>query len=359
MLSSLCFSQSFVEVATDEKWSYEIDLLSIKKTGDHVYLWVKTSFLDEKVRQAEAELMAIELKDKKWANYDHCLMYVVYDLSNTKNQPLKLKYVSKDNHNLWSLEWDESDERYNTTAVGSAEMAVYDTLLEKWALDYNGQRFTVHTYDLTEFMKTHPGAKFIDDSITSSDEKVPDDSKYVTVTDLCSFKLHHYLEVRKDGSLLDRGVKKLHETYGWEYQGDRITLQPVGTEEFRTKYCRIIISKEESKDVDYGTIESYRAEEVEMMKWFIIEKLKENAEKVGMNVIRLSDVSVMRLFGRSVLCYSYLRGSSSSTGAPVFVQVYRILDNDKAIEITLSYRESEKSLWEAPIAEFINSFELL
>jgi hypothetical protein len=358
MLSTMCFSQAYIEVATDEKWSYEIDLLSIKKTDNHVYLWMKSSFINETVRQTEAESMAIELKDSRWANYDHCLMYVVYDLSNTKNQPLKLIYVSKDNHNLWSLEWEESDERYNTTSVGSPEMAVYDILLEQNELEYNEQRFSVRTYDLNEFLRIHSGAEFIDDSNPSTDNHVSSDINYVTVTDFCSFKLHHYLEVRKDGSLIDRGVKKLHETYGWEYQGDKITLQPIGAEEFSSKYCRIIISKYEDGGLGCG-IEDLSKEEIETMKWITIEKLKEDSKQYGIKITSHSDVSIQQIGGKYALHCSYIRESSSRIGTPVTVITYQIFEGNSKIEITVSYRESEASLWETPIAEFINSFELL
>jgi hypothetical protein len=123
-------------------------------------------------------------------------------------------------------------------------------------------------------------------------------------------------------------------------------------------YGRIIISIEEGNKGDFPAIEKMQEDDIEICKYLIMELFKENAEdakKVGLRILNITPVEIRKGGGKSAFYYSYNRESTKKGNPPVFVQVYRIFLNDKAIEITLSYRQSEKKIWHTDFDEFIES----
>ena len=181
----------------------------------------------------------------------------------------------------------------------------------------------------------------------------------VTMKNVCSFRLPKTMEVRKESSLPDRGVKQLHKINEWSYNTDRITLQPQGMDAgIKTAtflYGRIIISIEEGNKGDFTVIEKMPRNDIELVKYMMVEMFLENSKKYGVGVLNITPVEIKKIGGKSAFYYSYNRNSSQKGNSSVFVQVYRILDDDKAIEITLSYRQSEKSIWHTDFNKFINS----
>lgn len=159
------------------------------------------------------------------------------------------------------------------------------------------------------------------------------------------------------------GVKKLHSINNWTYNTNRITLQPKGMDaNVKTAtylYGRIIISIEEGNKGDFSIIEKMSKTDINLVKYLMIESFKENSKKYGIETFNITPVSINKVGEQSAFYYSYSRKSSKDGNPPVFVQVYRILNDDKAIQITLSYRQSEKSIWHTDFITFINSFEIL
>lgn len=185
----------------------------------------------------------------------------------------------------------------------------------------------------------------------------------ISIENVCKFKLPPTMEIRESGSLVDKGVKKLHSINEWAYNTNRITLQPKGMDaNIKTAtylYGRIIMSIEEGNKGDFSIIEKMPKTDIDMVKYLMIESFKENSKKYGIETSNITPVNINKVGGRSAFYYSYSRKSSKEGNSPVFVQIYRILNDDKAIQITLSYRQSEKSIWHTDFITFINSIEIL
>lgn len=185
----------------------------------------------------------------------------------------------------------------------------------------------------------------------------------VSIDGVCSFELPSTMEVREKGSLSDKGIKKLHQIKEWTYNTNRITLQPkgmdAGVKTATYLYGRILISIEEGNKGDFTIIEKMPKEDIDLVKYLMIESFKENSKKHGIKTSNITPVNIKKVGGISAFYYSYNRESSKDGNSPVFVQVYRILNDDRAIQITLSYRQSEKSIWHTDFITFINSIEIL
>lgn len=182
----------------------------------------------------------------------------------------------------------------------------------------------------------------------------------VELKNIYSFSLPPTMEIRKDGSLVDKGVKKLHDIAELTYNSNRITLQPKGMNEgLKTSnhlFGRIIIEIDEGAHGDFPIIDEMPKEDIIFAKYIIIESVKEGAIKNGLKILNITPVEIKKIGYKSAFYYSYVRKSSKEENPNVFAQVYRVLDDDKAINITLSYRQSEKSIWHTDFEKLIRSF---
>lgn len=185
--------------------------------------------------------------------------------------------------------------------------------------------------------------------------------KVVSIRDICSFIVPSNMEVREDGALADKAAKKFYSSKEVTYNNNSIILQPKGFDNINKTatglYGRIIVSLEQGKKGEYVTISEMSKEDIDLAKYMIIEILKDNARKYQMSILNHSSVSIKKIGEKLAFYHNYTRKSARGKMSPVFVQEYRVLDDDKAIQITLSYRSTEKEIWESGFNEFIKSLK--
>lgn len=187
------------------------------------------------------------------------------------------------------------------------------------------------------------------------------DSQVASLRNVCSFRVPSNMEVRKDGSLADDASKEFYTSKKVTYNSNSVILQPSGFDDLKKDatglFGRIIISLEQGKKGEYIKISEMSKEDISLIKNMIIKSFKNNAKTNGMSVLSYSSVEIKNIGGRLAFYYTYIRRSAREKLASVFVQNYRVLDDDKAIQITLSYRSSEKDIWDYKFNEFIKSLK--
>ena len=191
-----------------------------------------------------------------------------------------------------------------------------------------------------------------------------DEWKSVLIENTYSFKLPASMEVRKDGGFVDLGAKYISKIlYNYVYDSNRITLQQKGLDKGTynsiSLYARILILTTKGETGDFPLIESLDIEDIDYMKHFLVESITKDAKKYNIEIINISPVSIKKINGKLAFYLSYSRKSMTNGNPPVFVESYLFWNNDKSIEITLSYRQSEKDIWSFDFNKFINSFTLL
>lgn len=138
-------------------------------------------------------------------------------------------------------------------------------------------------------------------------------------------------------------------------------LQPKGLNDFNPEvlgntYCRIIIEISTVEDfidnVDFA-MELLKASDSEK---YNLAQLFESLVKKEVNVRKFYGVSSQEVGNLHSWKYGYDRASTSSTDkGDVHVDKYLIRDKDKTIDITASYRITEKQQWVPIIEDFLRS----
>jgi hypothetical protein len=166
---------------------------------------------------------------------------------------------------------------------------------------------------------------------------------------LMLLKIPPTMEVREKGTVIDRAKEIMLELNNMDRNKVRITMQPKGTnanlQSATRLYGRIIIGIDYGDANEYPSVETFSWDQIELLKVFAEEKLKEEAKTYAFEIIEHSAPVLKRIGGRVSLYRDYLRSSSTKGYPSVFVQSYLIFEGDKRIEITLSYRQSEANIW--------------
>lgn len=138
-------------------------------------------------------------------------------------------------------------------------------------------------------------------------------------------------------------------------------LQPKGINDFNQEvlsntYCRIIIevaTTEEFIDNADFAVEFLKASESEKQN---LSKIFENAARKEVNVRKFYDVTSQEVGSLHSWRYGYDRASTASTNrGDVHVDKYLIRDKNLTINITASYRISEKQQWVPIIEDFLRN----
>ena len=198
--------------------------------------------------------------------------------------------------------------------------------------------------------------------VDSKTYSAPSENTLAIMNHDIGFRIPSNMEVRKDGSMIEGVMKEMGKIHYIEYSTDKITLQPKGLNENKKEalgvYARAIINVRRGNSNDFPSIDKWSRDEIEYMKKLNDESIKADAKKVGMTISAFSETKIKEIGGKKSMYCSYVRQSANGADSPVFVQSYRIPDNDKCVEITLSYRKSETHLWESDFKEIIESFDI-
>jgi len=165
---TLSFSQAWWTIAsTPDGTSCRIEIASIKKNGDLLYAWDELSYSNEDARLKEARKLTEKFGDGNLMNFSRYLYYYVYDISISEAKCLEMKVYDQQGNTLRSFSWSESELKYSRTAPGSLGMIKLAALKigHVFEFEHNGntRKDTVPTYGISDFLDTHPEAKYAGD----------------------------------------------------------------------------------------------------------------------------------------------------------------------------------------------------
>jgi len=88
----------------------------------------------------------------------------------------------------------------------------------------------------------------------------------------------------------------------------------------------------------------------------LVEKAAEQAKTKAPKLLEWHDATFERVAGRPAVCVSYRRQMGQAP--PVSVKMYSLLDGDRTISVTLSYRETERQRWANDLDHVIKTFRV-
>jgi hypothetical protein len=142
-----------------------------------------------------------------------------------------------------------------------------------------------------------------------------------------------------------------------------IVVQPIGINQNKKGaadvYSRILVSVINGKAGDnYKYNESIHLTPSELNEFNNITRQNLSADFEANNgkILTWYPVEFIKINGVNVLKVSYKRQLRDN--APICVENYKFFNNSEVYEITISYRESERELWEADLKKSVFSFIL-
>ncbi len=189
----------------------------------------------------------------------------------------------------------------------------------------------------------------------------------VVIPGVCSFKIPATFELQNGGyrEETDDLLKKIFKIE----DPDRIIIQPKGINDFDPdtlkKYCRIIIKTETKTQGTFpklGDKLNFSNNELNQMYSEIKGQLSKdisNFKSKGylMEIISLEMPQIIQINRYQAIKYEYVR--SINQNPPVRVIEYLIFNNDSLHKISLSYRISEKAIWEDDLFKVIKTFDFI
>jgi len=188
----------------------------------------------------------------------------------------------------------------------------------------------------------------------------------VSIPGICTYQIPPTVELQKGiyKKFNDQFRKTILEV---DTTPDRVVAQPKGINDFDSvstkRYCRIIVQTDRGSIGDYSNLdeplalsenelrETDRAFKSQIQQ----DASRFNAKGVGMTLISWEGTKITRVNGVDALVTTYAR--SMNDGPPALVRIYTIQNNDCVHKITISYRESESSLWAADLGKVIGTFK--
>lgn len=181
----------------------------------------------------------------------------------------------------------------------------------------------------------------------------------VSIHNICTFKIPPKMELREKNSFDEKSIKNIMERY-YEVKPNinRVIIQPKGFEnndylaiEF---YSRIIVEFEKGDFKEFNISEFTKSDLAEI-NLFYKEVVQTDADKFKISISKISNTILKKIGNNLALYYSYTRGSAAGK-SDVLVAVYNLFLGDKAVKVTVSYRESEAGIWRNEFEKCIQSF---
>ena len=168
------------------------------------------------------------------------------------------------------------------------------------------------------------------------------------------------LELRDKKSIVqkiyDNSIKQFEQTYKVDFPPSTLTFQPVGINSTgkSENYSRVIYTITRGKKGDFpdskylNTISKTDKNQLdELYRKETISSLK----KINIDMLKWFPPEIISIKGVAAYKTSYNR--RLGTNPVVYVESYRIFNNDLSIDITLSYRVEESEKWESDFAEIV------
>jgi hypothetical protein len=184
--------------------------------------------------------------------------------------------------------------------------------------------------------------------------------KTYVLTGIGKISIPPTLELRDENSLVqkiyDHTINQIEKTYNIEFPPATMTFQPVGLNlnGKSENYSRIILTTSKSKKNEYpesrylftiGETEKNKLEE------FFKTETVNSLRKINIEVLKWFKPEIININGISAYKMSYNRRLGSNP--VVYVEVYKIFNNDMSIDLTLSYRVEESEIWSSDFSQVI------
>lgn len=156
-------------------------------------------------------------------------------------------------------------------------------------------------------------------------------------------------------------VDAMKQGAGIKIDADEIVLQPKGCNDMDLdalrKYCRIIVKTEHGPNGTYlGLWDDFTPTHEEMTA-YENELRRGIPRETGVTILNWYPAKIIKINGVDILKVSYLR--TATDGKPIVSTSYTIQNNSMLHAVSVSYRESEKNLWEHDMGRLINTFKFI
>jgi len=187
----------------------------------------------------------------------------------------------------------------------------------------------------------------------------------VQIPGICTYQIPPSVEIQK-GTYKEYSDKITGLILKIEASPDRVIAQPKGINAFDPQalahYCRIIVETDRGRRGEYESLGSPLAVSAGQLREFdstFKQQMQQaaimsTAKGMKMELLSWQSSKVVRVNGVDALKTTYTR--SVNDGPPAIVNVYFIQNNDCMHRITISYRLSEKNIWEEDFDKVIYTF---
>lgn len=191
----------------------------------------------------------------------------------------------------------------------------------------------------------------------------------VSIPDTCSFRIPPTMELQKGA------YRILSDAYRGQYfQANSATARNVIQQKglnandasARARYVRVIIETQTAKRGDYLSLGSSLSElqqsdiaELDSIAKKAFQREMDQATAAGLQpkLKSWNGTRIVSLNGVECFLTEYTRALGASPD--VFVRLYRIMNNDKMHSVSVSYRLSERSLWESDLVTLLKTLQFV
>lgn len=188
--------------------------------------------------------------------------------------------------------------------------------------------------------------------------------KYL-IKDVGSISIPTNMEIQTDywKKLSDILDKEMAKKFDYEISGNKVIFQQKGLNDLDPSslntYVRMIIETSIDNVGDYNKLTTellVTQNELNELSELLEAQFEQSFKNTDLKIIKWHGVSIETINGRSVLKISYLRQLDDNPY--VYVTLYQFHNNDRMHQLTFSYREEDKDIWEKPFKYVLNSFTI-
>ena len=191
------------------------------------------------------------------------------------------------------------------------------------------------------------------------------DWKRIAITDVGTIDLSSKLEIQS-GKYKEMKLQikdKAQEIWGLRYDEPKLVIQPKGINQFDeaslSKYCRVIVETIEGGQNDFQRLNEKivaSTSELSELNNQFKSQVQQSFYNTPLKLIEWYPLEIRHINGMDCIHASYNRQFKDQPN--VMVDLYRFLNYDRIISLTISYRISEKEYWSSTLDKTLKSFRI-
>lgn len=212
-----------------------------------------------------------------------------------------------------------------------------------------------------QFLSTFNKAQLVNKPIPAPLDNPVKGWKRIQISDVGTIDLAPELEIQ--GGKFQELKETVYQYYKIEFDDQKLTLQPKGVNVLNNRslknYIRIMLETIDGNLGDFDRINEkliFSEDELSELNNDFRNQINQGFRGTNLKLIEWYDTEVIDLNNMPAIKISYKRQLKEEPH--VIVQIFRIQNNDRMHSLTVSYRESEKALWENIITQTLNSFRV-